>query len=394
MRFALTHESLNDLGDLRMKFLRPLSTALLSFTLAPIALSASEVTPNAWDWDFGAYAIYDSHDFDGTLFVDEDITKTNTSYLRRLKADAEVEYREKWSFAVALEYRELDNETQVDDFHLNYVVNDHIEFTIGKFKEPLGLENQMSLRYQPLTERSATSNIFLFGRNTGIAFDIEHDTWTMDLAMTYQKAPANQHRDSIAHIARITYAPIQKKKQFLHFGLDLSARQGTELIYDINEPLIANGVGNLIHTPNFFANEIKLTGLEFAARYKPLLLMTEYYEQRIKQPYQADQTLRGAYVTAAYTLFGNSRTYQHGKLKLRGKKDHTLEVAARYTNTKLTPVFTGDDATVTSIALNYFFKKTARLSLEYEDADVTRNGRRNTDDLSGKSLNARIQLSY
>lgn len=364
------------------------------FSAASFANDQGPTNEKKWEFDAGIYAMYDSQSFEGDIFTEEGITDTSVDYLRRVKASADVKYDDQWTLEVALEYRDKDQTTQVDDFNLNYQINSNVEFTIGKFKEPLGLENQLSLRYQPMLERSTPTNVLLFGRNSGIGFDIEHKKWTLDLAMIYLEAPSNLHRDSLAHIARFTYAPLQKKKRFVHFGLDFSSRQGTVDVYDINEPLIAAGVGNLIRTPNFNADVIKLTGIEFAVRYKPILFQTEYFEQRIKQPSLPDQTLHGYYMMATYTLMGNSRTYKHGKLKFPDKKDHTVELAVRLSETKLTPVFRGDDATVTTVALNYFYKKYARLSLEFQDAEFTHNGNSNSTDLEGQSVNTRLQLAF
>jgi len=311
----------------------PFALLALLWVISGYTQAAQEAQPKSpWKFDGGFYAIYDSHQFEGSVFDEEEITEETHDYLRRAKAAFAVSYNKKFSVELEVEYKEQEDEFQVDDFNFNYQINPNIEFTLGKFKEPIGLENQLSLRYQPLLERSITSNTLLFGRHKGIAFDIEHDHWTLDLAITYHKGKTRQYRDALAHIARYTYAPITKKKKFLHFGINLSSRTNTVVDYDIDEPLIATGLGNLIHSPTFNATGIKLQGLEFAARYKPVLFQTEYFEQRIEQSGLADQTLFGQYATLVYTLFGNKRSYEHGKLKFRGKKSHTLEVATRYSH--------------------------------------------------------------
>lgn len=339
------------------------------------------------------YAIYDTQNFEGSIFTEEDISDARISYFRRVKASGAIEYGD-IRFDLALDYHHQDRELQLDELSFSYRINKHMDFTLGRFKEPLGLENQLSLRFQPLLERSVPTNTMLFGRQNGVAFDIEHKHWGLGLAVTHQKASSSQLRDSVAQIIRLTCAPLKKKKKFIHLGFDFSSRRGTDEKYDIDEPLIAASVGNLLHSPNFAANRITLTGAEFASRYKKLLLQSEYFQQRIEQTGMSDQTIYGYYATAVWTFFGDSRTYSDGRLKFPGKQRHTLELAARFSHTDQTPIFRGDNAEVSTVSLNYFYKKHARVSAEYQSAHLTSNGKKNSSKLQGQSINMRLQLSY
>ncbi|MDZ7925527.1 MAG: porin [Marinagarivorans sp.] len=258
----------------------------------------------------------------------------------------------------------------------------------------MGLENQLSLRHQPLLERSTPTQAFLFGRNEGVAVAVEYDTWTLNLALTEREAESERYDDSYAKILRATYAPLHTKKKFIHLGFDYSTRKGIEDQYDINEPVLAAGLDNLIHSPNFAAEKINLMGLEFAARYHHLLLQSEYFEQTIKREAIVDQSMNGYYLMAVYTLLGDERGYKNGKLKFSKKNTHTLEIATRYSNIELTPIFQGDDADIRSITLNYYYQKYLRLSLEYQDVEVLSSGRKNSKELYGESIAGRIQLAF
>ena len=370
------------------------SLLMASSLVMSIGALTAPVQASPWQHDASIYAIYDFNDVKGSLLQEEELSEGSLIYLRRIKAAAEVSYNDKFSFSVAAEYKEPDKKSSLDELFIGYKMTDKIEWTLGKFKEPLGLENQLSLRHQPLLERSTPTQAFLFGRNDGVAVAVEYDTWTLNLALTEREAESKRYDDSYAQILRATYAPLHTKKKFIHLGFDYSTRKGIEDQYDINEPVLAAGLDNLIHSPNFAAEKINLMGFEFAARYHHLLLQSEYFEQTIKREAIVDQSMNGYYVMAVYTLLGDERDYKHGKLKFTKKNTHTLEIATRYSSTELTPIFQGDDADVTSIALNYYYQKYLRLSLEYQDVEVLSSGRTKTKELSGKSIAGRVQLAF
>lgn len=339
--------------------------------------------------------MYDSNNYRGSLFEDEESTATRTSYLRRLKLSAKMNLMEDLTAKVALDFDNDEQKFEVDDAYLEFRIAKPLRVYLGRFKEPFGLENQQSLKTQYLMERSAPTNLLTFGRNHGVSLHYQSDLWTVQTAVMKVPSEDNDFDDAFAYVGRLTIAPIQEKRSFVHVGVGASKRNTTASKYQLEDNLIAYGTGDLINSAKHDAEEIHAGNIEFAAQYRFLLLQTEYLRQNIQTEEQQGVRVDGSYATLAWTLMGKPREYDDGEIKLSSKAKHTIEIAYRHSAINLTGGIKGDMATAQEIAVNYYTKEALKLTLQYERGrreDWDEDGQLEVD--HGQSLNVRVQFLW
>lgn len=345
-------------------------------------------------YSIGATLAYDINTYDGDLFDGEDAVNKHVSELRRLKFSGRYKFTDALSVKLSTKYRLHKDEFVLDDAYLRAKLGSRVTMTVGRFKEPFSMENSQGFKYQYLMERSVATNTLTFARKNGIKFLTEGESWGWTLAAMQVKAKDDDFDDAIAYITRFTVAPINSKKKFLHFGAGLSTRNGVEKKYDIDEAVIAPGVGDLIHSVKIAADTLHASNVEFAGKYGPIVLQSEGYYQRIEGRDGLDYQLAGYYATLSWAIMGRSRAYKNGRVEYVAPKKQALELAIRYSLADLESHWDGDVAEVTSICLNYYVRSALRVSLEYEYADLTSY---DADDweysrAKGNAINARLQL--
>lgn len=340
----------------------------------------------AGDVSASLHIAYDTHAYDGEMFEAEGVRGDGESKLRRLKASSKVDFNDAISMKASLEYEVDDRKFVVDDFYLSGPFWAGMEFKLGQFKEPFGLENLQSLKFQYLRERSVATNAFTFSRERGFGLSKEAGRW-------YWEGAISSIEDSgTAYTTRLAFAPLLKKKRFIHLGAGWSTRDGIKGKYDIDETVIAHSVGNLIHSANYKPEFVNAGNIEFAARYRAFVIQSEAFWQDIQLEGNSYQ-LGGYYTSVLWTLMGRSREYKNGELDFDKPKKQTLELAARFSMADLESRRDGQITEVLSVALNYYFRDALRLTLEYERARLDSFYPRQWDTRTkGDSVSARLQL--
>jgi phosphate-selective porin OprO/OprP len=338
--------------------------------------------------------MYDSNAFEGDIFLPEFDHKTTETYLRRAKFSVEWDINKNLETKLSLDYDTDEKRFKVDDAVLTYEFSKSIELLIGRFKEPTGLENQQSLKTQYLLERSAPTNLFTFGRNTGVGLYYFGDQWLAQTAVMKLTGEESGVGDSLAYVGRLAVAPIDKKQRFLHLALGASTRKPTRLEYKIDTNLIAPTTGDQIKSADYGANNIAAANAEFAAKISPFLIQAEYFLQRLKTDNLGTIDLDGSYVSLLWTLAGKQRDYEDGEIKFKDA-DHTLELAYRYSYVNLTGGVRSDAASVYELAMNYYYRDWFKFVTQYERADRQDfDGDGFVEKAEGNSLNFRLQFMW
>ena len=230
--------------------------------------------------------------------------------------------------------------------------------TIGKQKEPFGLEELTSSKDISFLERSAITENYAPGRNKGVQFHGKSGAFTYALGVFDEGN--NNGDDDFAVTGRTTFTPVKSDDGVVHLGLAYSKR----------------------------ADDTDVTGLEVAASQGPFHVQAEYVDAEI-----GNTDLDGYYVQAGWIITGEQRPYSSGKFK-RVKPSGDLgavELIVRYEagEGNYSDVELGrTDATSYGIGLNWYINSIVRAGISYSE------GKDELSDDDGSEIRARLQLAF
>lgn len=227
--------------------------------------------------------------------------------------------------------------------------------TVGKQKEPFGLEFLESSNDITFLERSAIIEAYAPQRQEGVLFSGQQGDLTYALGIFED----DSNSDGAAVTGRVTYTPIQSSEQVLHMGLAHSNR----------------------------AADLAVTGVELAYSNGPYHIQTEFMSSD-KEGVSND----GYYVQAGWIITGETRPYKNGVFKRvsPGNSAGAWEVVLRYEDgdgNYSDQELGNTDATTYGIGVNYYINKFMRLGATYTDA------KDNLSNDTGSEFRARLHLA-
>tara|TARA_R110002072_G_scaffold1130_3_gene9399 strand:+ start:2991 stop:4085 length:1095 start_codon:yes stop_codon:yes gene_type:complete len=257
----------------------------------------------------------------------------------------------------------------VEDLYIQYKGwGDAAKLTVGRAKEPFGLEQLTSSKDISVLERSALTERFTPGRNEGLQLSGKNGQFNYAAGIyeggSVGDGKGDDEARQLAFTGRVVFAPVTEKGNVVHFGLAYTDRGNNS---ELESAL----------------------GFEAAAVMGAFHVQTEYFNGDTL----SEGGIDGYYLQAGWIVTGESRPYKDGKFK-RVKPmaaSGAWEVVARYE--------TGDgdfgdvelsetDASAYTVGLNWYATNNARLGVNYTvgDSEV------NSDD--GNELRARIQYVF
>jgi phosphate-selective porin OprO/OprP len=360
------------------------------FTLFIKSVYANE--NGGYDVDFDLVLIYDWHSYRGEIF---DISGTDEMFdLRKLKLSLDLDVMQDLDFKLSFEHDQEENRPQTDDAYLRYKFSDELRLQVGQFKDPFGLEYIQSFGTQYTMERSISTNALTFGRNSGVKLAYLDKNWTLQAAITDDQPDEDMESD-LAFTFRATTALLLPENNFIHFGYSYSQREADVTNYDIDEQLIVRPFGNLIESPKVTYSKLTANGLELAGRIgRPLLLQAEMIEHYLDDINDSDHTFSGYYLTGLWTIIGNKRDYKKGRILFDGSSTHTVELALRKSYLDLELDGDGNKASAYTAAINYYYKRNLKTSLEFQHAELKEYEGGDVESESADSVSVRMQYTY
>lgn len=270
-----------------------------------------------------------------------------------------------WGYKAQFNIGESDSAAgTVEDLYIRYNGwGSQAKLTIGRQKEPFGLEQLTSSKDIAILERAATTELYAPGRNTGIQLHGKSGMFTYGVGL-FEDGEAstgdpNRQADELAITGRITAAPIHEGNQLLHVGLGYTDRAGSD--------------SNIL-------------GLELAGVLGPFHAQAEYFDAEFDTE-DAD----GFYLQAGWILTGESRPYKDGVFKIvkPADKSGAWELVVRYED--------GDgnygdieqgvtEGNMYAFGVNYYPNGNIRLGASYMSGE---------DDISGdEGDEIRLRLQY
>lgn len=356
-------------------------------------LVAFSAPTQAKEIDYSLYVIADAIDPSGEIFRNKELEEGSIYELRRFKGGIKVPIIDQLEFKFSTEWDTDESTFEVDDFYLEYELESNAkwEFLLGQFKEAFGMENAQSVRDLYVFERSAVTDILTFGRQRGLGIFVEKDGIYLQMAYMYDKNDDADPQRIDSFSSRAFYAKQAASHKVLHFGLSYSGRYLKEENYQIDGPLISNYHKDQIKSAKYDSHAVQNIGAEAALQYEDFLVQSERVTQVINEQNGRQSSFHGFYLNAAWNIFGKKRDYDDGEFEI-DKDDWQMELAYRYTKLNLTAGIKADQAEVHEIALNNYFAKRYRFSVQYsytEKKDWSDAGYLNVED--GSALGVRLQ---
>ncbi len=313
-------------------------------------------------------------DDDATPFVDND-------RLRRARLSLSGKFADDWRFRVE---RDIGGTSQGwKSVWLGYDGVKNWNFRVGNMVTPLGFEQQMGSNDFPLMERSLASALTP-GLLTGVQAHYDRKGWTASLGYfgnPIDEEIGNANNDGKSIIGRVTFAPLRKKNQILHFGASFERRAiDTGAPFRIRTRPGSGLTDQTLVSTGFITGVDNTTtvGLEAAASFGPVSFMAENLSMRINSDFAPSVKLNGWQATGAWIITGEKRRYNSSTGTFGGiipkNKWGAVEFAVRYDELDLQDGFvTGGREKNLIYDANWYVGKNFRVMLSHLRAQASPN---------------------
>jgi phosphate-selective porin OprO/OprP len=322
--------------------------------------------------------------------------------IRRLRVDATLDLGKDWRVKVDGDVGGLS--PGIYNAWIAYSGIKDWEFKFGNFIAPFNGENMMSSNNMKFIERGLPSELspnFLLGASAAY----EGQNWSVTggyFTNPIEDEELTSRDDGKSVILRGVFAPIEKRREVLHFAVAAERREldsgATSRIRAVPEFALTRQA--LLDT-TALAGVDAYTNVNIEAAYMngPFLLQAQQVTRSNDAPLLGDPEYKGMSVQAAWIITGERQRYSLGGGtfgEIRPDKDSPLgawEVAARYSTLDLTDggVFGGEQKNWT-VAVNWYVNRNIRVSANYVDAKAEPNRFAAVDNPS--AVMGRLQIAF
>ncbi|MBT4793072.1 MAG: hypothetical protein HON90_15975 [Halobacteriovoraceae bacterium] len=315
-------------------------------------------------------------------FFDEDVTSmSNGTNVRRSSITLKGSMADflpdnnlaKWNYKASYDFSE--NEVSVKDLSVSYTAPDSPILTIGHFKGPIGLENQMSSAGTFFME-SALPAALLPGRAIGVGISKGSELGSYSLGYFGEEIDAKREEEDEGQgvIGRLTIVPYQNDSNNLLFHIGGSA-SWREIATGDNEfryrtgPEIAINDQRFLSTPKLENVDNVITrGLELGASWNKSVVLFEFLDAKVKRKDLDDLNFQGGHLSGSYILWGPTRYYSSKEGSFSsislGDRDRALELTWRFSWLDLNSLeVEGGEETNYGLGLNWHPNKLFRYSV-------------------------------
>jgi phosphate-selective porin OprO/OprP len=329
-----------------------------------------------------------------------------------LLLSGQLKFARPWSFVVGGNYKGLDP-TSDRGWTTTYV---YLAIplpaflgtvTVGKQKEGVGLEMTENGRDLPFMERSTMSTAFAFvdSHVVGIRFSdtvaADRMTWSAGWFNNWLDDGLSFDESGQIGAARVTGLPIEAEggRRLLHLGVSAVYRQSSGSFQLKSVPEVYEAP-DFVDTGSFPADSGTSIGGELAAVEGPVTVTGEFALTDVSSPENGDPSFTGFYVSAAWTLTGETRPYDHvngnfgmispsAPFSFKHGGLGAWAVAARYSNIDLTSgAIDGGEFDRWSGALSWYPTSQWRFEFNYGYGRLRRAG------LDGRTHFYQLRLQF
>jgi phosphate-selective porin OprO/OprP len=349
-------------------------------SLSLVLTSLSGHTKDYPDIKFNGVVMLDFNSFDAN-FLEESNEAGSQFDLRRLRLGLKSDISKDWSAKLSIEGKD---DIDVKDVYIKYDGWEMFDLTIGKQKEPFGLERLMSSKELFMTERSMMSNAISPDRNYGI--NVSGEQGLINWQLGYFQNDTDQKSNAIT--GRLVWSPWHNEESLIHFGTAFSERSLHGETFRINEKLEVYGADSLVEGAKISADDVSLTGFEFLWQNNGFTNMAEWQRAKVSTTDGNQYQYEGGYYQLSYLLSGRNREYKNGTLD-NAETNNDWEISMRYSQFKL--LQENSEAKMFSVGVNYLLNKDVKFMADYIIADYVDKG----ENLgSGDAISLRVQYHF
>jgi phosphate-selective porin OprO/OprP len=243
------------------KFIACLAPTLLLFSSGSFAADYPE-------FKWGGYIMLD-HDQFSDLYLEDDDSDNYGSNVRRARLSTKIKFSNNWKSKFQIDLSDGDS-VGIKDAYIQYKGWDFAEITIGKQKEPFGLEKLTGSRNTFMIERSIVTEALAPGRSVGAKLSGTEGNFNWDIGYFQDDNSANSNGVT----GRLTWANVDQDDNFIHLGAALSERRLGGDEFRINEQLEVYSSDSLLEGKRLDADDESLAGIELMWQYQGFVSMT------------------------------------------------------------------------------------------------------------------------
>ncbi len=362
-------------------------------------LAANASADQSHKFEIGGLLQLDA-DFSGK-FYHRDAQSQSEFDLRRARLNLNYRFKKDWRAKFTAQYSESGDSLNINNAWLRYRGFDAVKITIGKFKQPFGLERLDSVRSITALERAMTTNALTPDRAFGIQLHKfqKRQTWAVGVFQVHDDDHRFPNTAPQSLTGRYSLAPIRNKNSVLHMGIAGSYTDWNNNPFRLRDSAEVGSADNIVRSARFNADQQWQVGLEGAWQQGPMRLQAEYMLTEVDaSDINQSFTYDGYYLQASYTLSGESRRYDDGEFaRLKPDSDRgAVELFARYSEIDLRDSI-GDDsigaeASVMTVGANIYVGKHVRMGINYLMPEIA--GDTVHSQTTGDAISLRFQLVF
>ncbi len=302
-----------------------------------------------------------------------------------------------WQAKMQLDINDRTKEAQFKDAYVRYKSGKGFDLTIGKAKEPFGLETLESSNYIATIERAMISDAFAPSRSYGLGFLGQRGDVTL-AGGVYADNQTETNRDTYAWTGRVTYVPHFGKNAFIHLGLAGSYRDFEGNDYQIKKTAEVHLANKIVQSAVTQADKITLLGLESAIVFGPLSVRAEYMRAAINSMSDSGDSgaYDGYYIQADYFLKGESLSYKRAHFKIFNPKSahNVWQLVTRFSQIDVADNDKGVEVNNITLGVNHYVNSQIRLSANYILTDIKGPDAEELGKNNANALSLRLQYLF
>ncbi len=345
-------------------------------------------------------------DVSGQLFLDADYygafwnregeDDNSDAQVRRARIQFEYDFPRGW-----LAKLQVDGDTDFDEgdvelgsAYFRYTKWRVADITLGKMKEPLGMERNTAANRLQTIEGSMMSTAFTPDKSWGVHLFNATSSRRWALAAVVEDDEDDDYEEDppVALTGRFTWSPINEADRTLQVGLSGSLRDWNENLFQVRDRAELGSGDRVVRSAAFLAEQQATLGLEGLWRQGGWQLQGEYMATRVEEVDGPDWDYDGYYVTGSY-LYGGQRRFRKSEFRrLRPDPGGAWELVARYSYVNLRQRGLGSRASMSTLGVNYYHSADIRFMLSFLHPDIS--GSVWHHESSGNALSFRAQFLF
>jgi phosphate-selective porin OprO/OprP len=368
------------------------------FTASAPAQESDETDAPKKRLEFGGRLLLDADYYDSFWSREDDGTTTDFE-VRGTRLEVDYDFPKGWEGNLQINARIDSDDTEVDlgNAYLTYTKFDFADVTIGKRKEPLGLERNTSALRMLLPERSMVTDELTPAKNWGVHLAQADDEFRWAASITVDDDQDDDYEESPprAVSGKYVWAPLSIESgdsQQLQIGVSGSLREWNENTFQIRNRAEVSSADNVVRSVRFTADRQAIIGIEGLWQRNSLLVAAEYLVTRVEELDGPDWDFSGYQVSASLFVTDDQHLIRNTRFRTVRPKSRSgaWELVARYSYLDAQDRGLGSIASIASIGVNYYFGRHIRVMLAYLHPDIEGSVRHTSPD--GNAVTLRLQF--